>query len=317
MKNILSWALITLTAISATALAACSPKAGEQVHAADEPLANALLWEISANDLEHTSYLFGTIHLISADDFFWPAGTLSAFDKTEKVVFEIDMNEMTDIGSQLNLFQMAFMRDNTTLSDLMSEEDYELVSEHFQNMGLPMFMMERIKPMFLTILTGDSDFGGMDLDLFGSAGGNTKSYEIELNNLAQAAGKPVAGLESVEFQISLFDSIPYKMQADMLVESIKNPTAGNGSGGFDELVSIYTSQDIEAMASMIKEDEAGFGDFTYLILESRNKAWIEPMITKMRKQPVFFAVGAGHLGGNQGVIRLLKKEGYTLTPVKN
>jgi len=315
MKNILFWALITVMAISATALTACSPKAGEQVHAADEPLENALLWEISGNDLEHTSYLFGTIHLISAEDFFWPAGTLSAFEKTEKVVFEIDMNEMTDIGSQLNLFQMAFMRDNTTLSDLMSEEDYELVSEHFQNMGLPMFMMERIKPMFLTILTGDSDFGGMDLDLFGSAGGNTKSYEIELNNLAEAAGKPVAGLESVEFQISLFDSIPYKMQADMLVESIKNP--GNGDAGFDEIVNIYTSQDIEAMAKMIKDDDAGFGDFTYLILESRNKAWIEPMIEKMRQQPVFFAVGAGHLGGEEGVIRLLREEGYTLTPVKD
>lgn len=307
-KIITLWFLV----IGAGTLSGCASQKVGETSQSDQPLSNHLLWEISGNGLEQSSFLFGTIHLIGADDFFWPAGTLTAFDKSEKVVFEIDMAEISDIGSQFGILQKAFMRDNISLRDLLSDEDYKVVEDHFSSIGLPLFMLERMKPMFLTILAG-GDMGGLDMNLF-SPGGNTKSYEIELNTMAEAAAKPVSGLETVEFQMSLFDSIPYEIQAQMLVEAIKNPESVEGESGFDEIVALYRDQDIERMAAMVKEDDAGFGEFTDLILKNRNIAWIPPMEAMMKEQRVFFAVGAGHLGGEVGVIRLLRERGYTVAP---
>lgn len=290
----------------------CSPRSSESLYS-EEPLEKSLLWEISGGDLKAPSYLFGTIHLIESENFFFPQGTLSAFDKSDLVVFEIDMAEMSDMSSQFSILQKAFMPDGMSLKDLLDEGDYMVVADHFGDMGLPIFMLERIKPLFLTIMA-DGDMQG--LDVFGS-NPDAKSYEVEFNKMAEAAGKPVSGLETIDFQMALFDSIPYKIQANMLVEAIVKPTVEESDGSFDQIVEIYKQQDIEAMARMIVEDDAGFGQFTDLILENRNIAWIEPMSEMMKENSVFFAVGAGHLGGDNGVIRLLRRAGYQVEPYQN
>ena len=296
-------------------ISACSPKVAEKAGSSDseDRLENKLLWEISGNKLSTPSYLFGTIHLIDSESFFLPEGLLTAFDRSRSVVFEIDMAEMNDMSAMMGIMQRAFMAGGVTLKDLINTEDYQIVESHFNEMGLPFFMLDRIKPMFLTILSDPSIAGGDGMDLM-SGGGGMKSYEVELNKMAEAAGKPVSGLETIDFQMSLFDSIPYTIQAEMLVETIKNPGTMDGVGSLEQITQIYVRQDIEEMVSMVNDDSAGFGDHTDFILKNRNIAWIAPMIEKMEKGSVFFAVGAGHLAGDYGVIRLLRNEGYTVKP---
>jgi len=307
--------LSVLTLFFLFSSSACSPKIAEKStnSTADERLENRLLWKISGNNLQQPSYLFGTIHLIDSDSYFLPEGLLTAFDRSRSVVFEIDMAEMNDMGAMMGIMQRAFMDGGVTLKDLLSTEDYQVVESHFNEMGLPFFMLDRIKPMFLTILSDPSMMGDEGVDLLSGAGG-MKSYEVELNKMAEAAGKPVSGLETIDFQMSLFDSIPYRLQAEMLVEAIRNPTAMDGGGSLQQITEIYVNQDIEEMVSMVKDDSSGFGDHTDFILKNRNIAWIAPMVEKMNQAPVFFAVGAGHLAGDYGVIRLLRKEGFTVEP---
>src|SRR5690606_6791076 len=103
-------------------------------------------------DISEASYLFGTIHLIDADAYFLPAGTEAAMQRAEKFVFEIDMAEMMDLGAQLALLTKAFMPEGKRLKDLISAEDYALVEEHFREMGIPMILLDRIKPLFLTVV---------------------------------------------------------------------------------------------------------------------------------------------------------------------
>lgn len=279
---------------------------GENQH--DSVLANALLWEIDGNDLTQPSYLLGTIHLIDSKDFFWPAGTLGAFEKADRVVFEIDMDDMFDMSKQMALMTKAFMKDGQSLKDFYTDEEYTLVRSHFEGLGLPMFFLEKLKPMFLTVFaSGDIDIGaGLGGD------GNMKSYEMELFELSQQAGKEVEGLESIEFQMSVFDSIPYQVQADMLLETIRASDSENDA--FREMVEMYRMQDINRMVSSMAEEE-GIGDYEDLLLNSRNANWIPVMAEKMKSGTVFFAVGAGHLAGDKGVIRLLEKAGYKLKPL--
>jgi len=268
-------------------------------------LPSALLWKIEGNGLEQPSYLFGTIHIITSDDFFWPRGTLGAFESASSVVFEIDMDDMFDLSKQMALMTKAFMNDGMTLKDLYSEEDYEVVRSHFDGMGLPMFFLERLKPMFLTVFAS----GDVELGAGLGGGGNMKSYEMELFELSQQSEKEVEGLESIEFQMSVFDSIPYQVQADMLLETIK--MADSEGDTFKQMIDMYKQQNINRMVSAMSEDE-GIEGYDDLLLNNRNANWIPVMAEKMKKGPVFFAVGAGHLGGEEGVVRLLQKEGYSL-----
>ena len=273
------------------------------VPSADE---NSLLWEITGKDLTSPSWLYGTIHLISKEDFFLTDSTKAFIDRSKMVTFEINMEDMTDLSAQMGLLMKAFMEDGKTLKDLLSEEDYKLVQEHFQEIGLPLFMFERIKPMFLTVMASG------DMSPTSMSSGDMLSYEMEIMELAKNTSKKMGGLESMEFQMSVFDSIPYEAQAQMLVESIKSTDTGDEE--FAKMVELYKNQDIQGMVKMMGDDK-GIAEYEDLLLNTRNENWIPVMGKMMLDQPTFFAVGAGHLGGEQGVVALLRKDGYTVKPV--
>ena len=276
----------------------------EEVSQPDK-LANSLLWKISGKNAKE-SYLYGTIHIINDEDFFYPKGTMAAIEATEKMIFEIDMAEMGDMSKAMELMQKVFMDDNKTLKDVMSAEDYEVVEAHFKKIGLPLMFMQRIKPMFLTVFaSGDINPGDLQ-------SGKVKSYEMEFAKIAEEKNLGTGGLETIDFQISVFDDIPDESQATMLVEAIKS--SDTGSDQFKEMVEIYKNQDISGMQDLMKGDET-IEEYEDILLVKRNKNWIPLMIEMMAVQPTFFAVGAGHLGGETGVINLLKEEGYKVTPV--
>src|SRR5690606_34213006 len=184
-----------------------------------DQLPQALLWKIEGNGLPQPSYLFGTIHIIPREDFFYPDGLAEALAGSEKVVFEIDLNEMDDMSGMMNMLTGLMMKDGVTLSSLLSAGEYAEVSSYFEDLGLPMFLLSRVKPMFLSMLAQ------IDMDPAALGGEDMLSYEMELHEQAQEAGKSVGGLETMAYQMSLFDSIPYKEQAVMLLDAIRGTNA--------------------------------------------------------------------------------------------
>jgi uncharacterized protein YbaP (TraB family) len=271
------------------------------------PQEKSLIWEIKGKGLNQTSYLYGTIHMIGKKDFFLSEGTKKSFDRARQVAFEIDMEEMSNIMALIPLLMQSFMKNDTTLSDLLSKEEYAQVEAHFKKVGLPMMFLNRIKPMFLSAMDPQSMGGGMDK-------GDIVSYEMEFMEMAQAQKKPIEGLETAAFQMSMFDSIPYRVQAKMLLESIESKEQ-EGDSQFDQLVELYKQQDIQAMQSMMDEDQTT-NTYQNLLLGNRNRKWIPIMEKMMQNQATFFAVGAGHLGGAQGVIALLRAAGYSVEPIR-
>lgn len=292
-----------------------------------EPLENALLWKIEGNGLKKISYLFGTIHMIPANNFFLPPNTRESIDACDRMTFEINMDDMDAMGMDLSFMMNLFMKDGITLPSLLSKEDYELVINHFndKDFPLPSMMIDKIKPMFLSVLAStDMDMFGIgaggedegDVDKKEDPMGGIKSYEMEFMEFAKENKMEMGGLETVAYQMSMFDSIPYKDQAIMLVESIKMESDSLAGGNeMDKLIELYVSQNLTGLQQAINAESAGIGQFEDLLLNQRNKNWIPIMKDQMSDKSTFFAVGAGHLAGKFGVINLLKKEGYTLTPI--
>ncbi|MEM6770977.1 MAG: TraB/GumN family protein, partial [Bacteroidota bacterium] len=149
----------------------------------------SLLWQITAPGVATPSYLFGTIHIIPEKDYFLPNRVVAAINKSKEVVFEIDPREMQNPAMLMSLMSKINMRGDTSLEDLLSEEQYTEVEEHFSASGMPFFLFKRMKPMFLSAMVGQ------DMESLGglaggeSAEGGMKSYELELTEIAEAGKK--------------------------------------------------------------------------------------------------------------------------------
>ncbi|MEM6395362.1 MAG: TraB/GumN family protein [Bacteroidota bacterium] len=281
-----------------------------------------LLWAISGNDLVETSYLFGTIHLIPAEDFFMPNTVSVALNKAKRVAFEIDTKEMQDPTLFFSIFNKLQMPDKLRFRDLVDSVDYHLVKTYFDSTGIPFAMFENWKPLFLSAMVGQDmeDMGNMGFGgLMGGEEGDIRSYEIELTEIAEAGEKDIFGLETLDFQLTVFDSIPYEAQAKMLVAAVESDMNGglDADNEFDRMVELYKRQAISEMVDMVQEsaedtDDTNFEEF---LLTRRNQAWIPLMAEAMSGGSVFFAVGAAHLGGENGVIKLLRDAGYEVEGV--
>ncbi len=274
---------------------------------AQDTLAHSLLWEVSGNRLENPSYVFGTVHLIPREKFFLPEGLANAVQKSERVFFELDVEKMDDLMTMLGMMNKLLMADGSSLRDLLDDADYALVKRYFEKQGLPLILFERVKPMFLTVLVSP------EMNPFALKDGQLMSYELELSKMAKVNGKAIGGLETVEFQMSLFDSIPYAEQANMLVRTIQSEMTE--SSDTDQIYNAYVSQNLNALNELLcsEMDSKSLGMFVH----QRNRNWIPIMKKHMARHTCFFAVGAGHLAGENGVLNLLKQEGFQLKPIRN
>ncbi len=263
-----------------------------------------LLWKISGKGMESPSYVFGTMHLLCSAEAMMTDSLLAALSRSKQVYFEIDMDNP---GEMLGVFKFIRMKDNKKIADLLSAEEYQRVQDFFSTNKtvLPLSMMERFKPYFVAAMLSESKM---------PCATKTGMEELLLQQ-AKKEGKPISGLESIAFQASVFDSIPYTEQAKELLKTIDE--AASPDSFATRMADIYLSQDLDQIEKLTLEEEGGLSSYLELFLYGRNANWIPAMEEAMKKQPALFAVGAAHLPGDKGVLNLLKKAGYQVVPVPN
>jgi len=263
-----------------------------------QQLENTTLWKITGNGLEKPSYLFGTIHL-TCDASFDDAINI-ALDETTQIVLEIDMD---DPALQQKMMGDMFMKDGKTLKDFISEEDYTMLDVFFKkHVGMSIENMQNMKPFFLSTMLYPKM---LDCPM--------QSYELELVKIAKQQQEEVKGLETIEDQLEVFDKIPYEEQIKDLLKTAKDDLKYD-KANFAKMLEVYGDEDISKLLKMIVEDKNySFGKYQDIFLNQRNKNWISKIESYSKDQSTFFAVGAGHLAGEEGVINLLRASGFTVT----
>jgi uncharacterized protein YbaP (TraB family) len=135
---------------------------------------------------------------------------------------------------------------------------------------------------------------------------------------AQKNKKKIEGLETTAYQMSIFDSIPYKEQAQQLLKMVADDRKSAASvKEFADMMKAYKEQDLKKLADMINSDAEGLAKYQDILLNNRNRNWVAKLKTAMVNHSLIVAVGAGHLPGDQGVIKLLQKAGYTVEALSN
>ena len=291
MKGAFLWSLLSLLTLAGSA---------------QSKKENTLLWRITGNNLAAPSYLFGTIHMICGDDIQVSDSLRTAISKADHVYLELDMDNMLEMMSVMTKMKM---RNDTTLSQLLTEKEYNKVKDFFQKQGglLPFSMMEKYKPM-LTAST-----------LMQSAMVCENAIAMEQLIMEEAKSQRISikGLETMAYQMSIFDSIPYKVQAKQLVEYIDQFDKKEPSKEFEKLSRAYRSQELSKLETIISNDQSGLEKYSDLLLFNRNRNWVKKLEGLLPEQKLVIAVGAGHLPGDQGLINLLRKAGYKVEPVRN
>lgn len=262
---------------------------------------NSLLWKVSGNGLTSPSYVFGTIHLICADDYVWTKAMKESLAASEKLCLELDLDDMNVMmKAQTGLMDMTGKK----LSEYFTDEQYKLLSDYMNDsIGIQMMLLEMMKPIALQMLMA-SRVTYCD---------SPTSYEEKIMSEVKQDGKEVVGLESPDEQIKALESIPVDSIVNSIMESIQSDNSDRDE--YSKMVAAFKSQNLAELYNIIQSSgdeglEAG------ALLYDRNERWIGRMKELMGKSSVFFAVGAGHLAGERGVLELLRKQGYEVVPLK-
>jgi uncharacterized protein YbaP (TraB family) len=270
----------------------------------DPPLDNekTLLWQVSGNDITQTSYLFGTIHVIPSEDFNLEDNVLSKLSKTKQLVLELDLGNI----NTLEVARAALLPDNKTVKDYLTEDDYMLLESYFAdylNAPMPLFKTAyaKLKPFFL-----------QQMIYIKYLGNNTSSYEMELMDKARDSNAEIIGLETLNEQLSFIDKISLEDQFESLIKTIQE---GDEQAKYlDTLIEAYKDKDLPRLNEMINSYDE-FKDISNTLIDERNINWVIKLKPILQKGAAFIGVGAGHLGGQMGLIQLLRNEGYTVDPI--
>ena len=259
-----------------------------------------LLWKVTGNDLEKPSYIFGTLHVICPDQFIEFPGIDGALENSSRVVLELNLSDpQVMVGLQMGMV----MKDNQELSDILDNEEFELVKNYFaDSLGMNVNMFARIQPFFL-----------ISMALPHMIQCTPKSYESYFMEQAQLRGMELLGLETLQEQLNVFDALTYRQQAEMLLETISQYEEKRNE--FQAMLNHYLSADLKALEKLFEGIENEFDEFSRRLIEERNHRWIERIENLMKEDATFFAVGAGHLPGEHGVLKLLKERGFDIEKV--
>jgi len=261
---------------------------------------NSLLYQVKGKD-KKVSYLFGTIHMIPDSLYYFPGKLDKIISKSDEVILEIA--NLSDQGSAMKMMTL----DSGSCFDIFTPQQKDSVLNWGAN-------LLGIKPeQFEKGFEKRKSFTLLQLGLQKMITGKIRMVDMEIESKAQQNNIAVSGLETVEYQISIFDKVPAEEMASFIMEIVRNPQEGEEN--FQKMVTYYHNQDLKNLAKLILESEE-LGSSAEELLDKRNHNWIPKMEELMKTKSCFFAVGAGHLGGPNGAIELLRKKGYEVTPVK-
>ena len=286
-------------------LAAAFATAAFPVHAQTAPLPDAdpAMWVVKDSDT--TIYLFGTVHALDGKKDWFNDEVKTAYDKSQEVVFEI--LEPDQAKAQATIMERAVDKSGTTLSSRLSPEQLKKLQAELVSVGAPANALDTFDPWFAATQLAMIRFVKKGIKPEHGA-------EAVLRAAAKKDGKAMGEVESFEWQINLFDSLPPKLQLDMLTGYLDELEKGDEI--ITKMMDSWSKGDVTTLADVMNEALTESPELAKLLLADRNARWAEWIDNRLDKPgTVFMAVGAGHLGGKDSVQDYLAKKGLKATKV--
>ena len=277
------------------------------------PFGEGLLWRATRGTT--VIDLFGTYHFRHQNTDAHLARLQPLIDEADTVFLEISNEDQSAMQRRLaETPDLMFITEGPTLPDLLGPKDWPLFVDEMQARGIPGIMAAKFKPLWATLMLG---IGPCEARAGAFEGGG---IDARVGEYADSIGNPSKSLEDFADLLKLLDRLPLSDQLDMIRLTLAWP------GDTDDLSytirSRYLSEAIAITLVFSEYISAEFGgdaaseDFDQLmalLLDKRNSDWMDVIRAELGDATrLFIAVGAGHLPGETGMLRLLEQEGFSL-----
>jgi uncharacterized protein YbaP (TraB family) len=263
---------------------------------------SSLLWKIEGEGIKKASYLFGTMHLIEKEYFIFTPKLENLVKKSDQLVMEL-----AGLPNQLEALNLLKLKEGSFFDYFTPAQTDSILNWAKDKMKMSeesfRATISKMKPFVLVQMVVQLHFIG-----------KTESYELSFEKIARDNKIEIIGLETLTEQMSIFDNLSKDQQSEMVMEGIRN--IDQTIRMTSEMEKLYTRQNVDSLFIMIQKEGGTISEEMTNFIDQRNKNWIPKIKALIADKKTFIAVGAGHLGGPNGVIRLLQKEGYTLTPIE-
>lgn len=273
----------------------------------------APIWKVS--DADSSIYLAGSVHLLRPQDLPINPVYDQAYELCTEVVFEIDMAEMLAPETHQRILKLGTLPEGETLADQIGAEAATQLSAYLTRKRLPPTLLDRYTPglAFLTIENIEATSQGAQPDM---------GLELHFYERAKRDQKPSRGLETIEFQITLFDRLDPATLREMLQTTLaESKKDGGGKSTLDRLITAWRDGEMELLNDIIRREMDDDAPERKALLTDRNRNWIPAIEAALADNTTtFFLVGTAHLIGTDSVVSLLEEKKLQisrLTFVKN
>lgn len=274
--------------------------AAQESPATGEP-SRGCLWQVSSE--KGTLFLLGTVHLLKPGTHSVSPEAEAAFEQAQTILLELDLDEAESPAS-LQLFARKALLQGETLEAKVSPETLALATEKTEAMGLPFDRIRNLKPWSLSL----------SLTLFKL---QTLGFDPEHGvdryyfDQGKQAGKKMGALETMEYQLDLFDGMSDRLQEEFLVQTLGElDQLGEET---EQLVQAWSGGQVEVLEELMQKSFQDYPNLYQRLVVDRNRNWvlrIEPLLD--RPGTTLVVVGALHLVGADSVVELLRKQGYAV-----
>jgi uncharacterized protein YbaP (TraB family) len=283
---------ISVSAVIAGALAVLSAVSHTTAATRD------FIWKISSQ--QGQIYLVGSVHMLTKDYYPLSGALDAAFKDSNLLVEEVDLAEMEGADA-LQMLARGMLPGDQSLEKVLSASTYAQVSRRMGNLGLPVEALNKFKPwmLALTFLTLEWQKAGFDPNL---------GLDKHFYDRARGDGKEVQGLETVEYQLSLFDSMTMEQQDRMLADTLKG--LDTELTNVNKIADAWKAGDAPAIERILLADLKQDPVMYRRLLVDRNQSWLPKLDALFKRRGhAFVVVGAAHLVGSDGLLTMLKAKG--------
>lgn len=262
--------------------------------------AGSPVWAIRGD--HNTVYLAGSVHLLKAADSALPPGFDRAYKGSKAIVMELALDKVDPMATATWMMENGMLKDGTTLRATIGDERYSRVSKEAERLGIPMEAADLLQPWVLGLQLIEMQYMKLGFD-------PEKGVEQQLQHEAQADGKPISGLETMDEQLGVLQGLSKSDQArflDMAVDEMHDV-----AGETQSVVTAWRSGDAGKLAALLSDEYKTFPNLYRVLVSERNKRWVPQIETLLHgNEDVFVVVGALHLVGDGGLLDLLRRDGY-------
>lgn len=246
-------------------------------------------------------YLAGSIHMLRPDGTALPAALESAYADAEKLVFELDLDDLNQMRVAGEMMTAGTRQDGQTLSASMSASLAKRLQKSAESLGLPTAMLDTMEPWLAALVM-------TSVSLVKQGYSAEAGVDQQLTSRGAKDRKPISGLETPSEQFAAFDTLSAATQLRLLEMTFDE--LEQGGADLREIETAWRSGNTRELARVLQDDMAKFPELERAILTDRNRRWIPRIQAMMQgKDDVLVVVGAAHLLGDQGVISLIEAAG--------